>query len=281
MRTEALSGSAAAFPIDSPQIRQETSLKSTKTLVSAPEIIFNNLINLPRLIVDSGGYIMDRLASEAEHRRLSHDAVFRGEEKLTGDGSPAAILPGAATWMWEYDDLLTYLSKSDHPAEAYFPHIVTLGHIDIMYEGAKKFVRKKAREFKGKINLIGHSLGGYFIRKMAYEEPEMLEDCAKRIFIVGAPPGAIVNTAVETFIMAGHLPFSARQIEDFVKSIRTLPEKVDIAGIDAYEIESAHDLIVSRQNRRARGDVATFDSTHRALTRDPDVLRDIVEKLAA
>lgn len=279
----ALSGSVSAVESHSPQVTSQESVPQPKngSPRSSRETVFNNLINSPLLFMDSCGYIIDRLASEIEDLRLRRDPVFRGKEKLSGDGSTVIILPGLATWESEFDDTKTYFSRSGHRAITYFPQVVNLGQVNVLLEGSKDFVKEQAEKSKSKVQLMGHSLGAYFIRIIAHEQPRLLKDYVKKIFLLGAPAGGRVNTVVETLFLASHLPFSARQIEDFVESLRNLPEKVDIPGIDVYEIESACDLIVQRQNGNADDDVVTFRSSHRALPRDPDVLRYIAQRLAA
>lgn len=268
---------------DSPQVSQEVTSQS-KNGFRRPsrEILINHLLNFPRLFVDANVYLLDVLASEVEHQRFIRDQISQDKkEKVTGDGSTVVAFPGLGTWRSLYRDPKSYFERSGFRFAIYFPGSANIGQIDLLYEGSKKFLIEQAEDSKSKVHLVGHSLGAYIIRVMANEDPELLSNTVRDIFLVGAPANGRINSVVETIFLLSQLPYKSDQIDTFIGKFRNLPERVAVDGVNVYEIESQFDLIVKNLNGKVQGKSATFESAHSALLRDPDVLGYITERFAA
>lgn len=275
---EALLSLDQAFP-HSPQTTSQEDNLGNNSSISKRSLL--NLVNLPFHLMDTQAFLLDQLSSGIERLRLGSDPVYQGKEEPRGDGSKVIIFPGLATIKPSYSGPLRYLSKAGFEPEVYMPHPINAYSWNEILYGSMKRIWEYFKSTRERANVVGHSLGAYMLRVLAEDYPEFLEETVKKIFLLGAPPPERVNILVESVFMLSQWPLRKREIDEIVSRIKNLRGDVNLKGIDVYEIESSHDLIVERRKGEISDNVLRFHSSHSALPRDRDVLSFIANKLVS
>ncbi len=212
-----------------------------------------------------------RIAGEWSAMRLALPLLRRAAPR--GDGGPVVVVPGFATDDSWTESLRRFLRDVGHDVHGWglgrnhgrVPELIgrLVDRVDVLAETAGRPVR-----------LVGWSLGGYLVREVARERPDLVD----RVVTLGAPVvgGPKYTASAPMYVKKG---YDLDAIE------------ADVAAREARPITVPVDAVYSRSDGvvawracvdRVNPDVRHHEvaSSHLGMVASPDVFRLVAELLA-
>lgn len=283
MRTEALSGSTAAFSIDSPQVEQESSLTVPRFIDNKRALtaeIFPSIFLKPfDLYYDSAKLAADFVKGCQEYVQLRRSPVHLDKRIPRGDGSKVIAFGGLNTITRNYDPIIDELRALDWDAVCY-PWGVNNKPPGQFALECEPFIIGQAKASGRRVKIIGHSLGGFDELALFIRNPQEFLELVEHVVFDASPRPTRMNKALElAIVLSGWL--SPEVSHEVGEKAELLKKFANEGLIKVTSVDSSHDPIIGGQFfGRVEDHFIIGGASHYGLAYHPDSLRVSAFRLA-